>query len=290
MQLKKVAAVQMTSSMQVQENLGVAEKLIHEATMQGADLILLPENFAAFGNPSVLAIGEEEYSPKGTIRSFLADQAARHGIWIVGGTVPTVSVADATVKVANGRVRAACFVYNHEGAEVARYDKIHMFDAIVADNKKSYVESETIEPGDHLEVVDTPVGKLGLSVCYDLRFPEMYRILLRRGIEIISIPSAFTEVTGTAHWEILMRCRAIENCCYVVGACQGGEHDSGRRTFGNSLVIDPWGNVLNRLSKGIGVVTADINLETLNQIRQDMPVERQMQFLVREAPAGTAGG
>lgn len=280
--MKKVAAIQMISSMQVQENLRVAEDLIEEAVTNGADLILLPENFAVFANPDVRTIGEGENSANGVIRTFLADQAATNGVWIVGGTIPTTCVAGSSESLANGRVRAACFVYDNKGTEIARYDKIHMFDVIVADNTRSYVESETIEPGDHVEVVETPVGKLGLSVCYDLRFPEMFRILLQKGAELLSVPAAFTEVTGRAHWEVLMRCRAIENCCYVIGACQGGVHDSGRRTFGDSLIIDPWGTVVNRLSAGVGVITAEIDLKALYKIRSDMPVGRQMQFIVSE--------
>ncbi len=282
LQLKKVAAVQMTSSMHVQENLRVAGKLIEEATTQGADLIMLPENFAVFANPDVRAIGEGETGSKRVIRTFLADQAASNNVWIVGGTIPVASVAGSSAEVANDRVRAACFVYDQKGTEVARYDKIHMFDVIVADDTKTYAESETVEPGDHLEVVDTPLGKLGLSVCYDLRFPEMYRLLFQKGAEILSVPAAFTEVTGSAHWEVLMRSRAIENCCYVVGACQGGVHDSGRRTFGDSVIIDPWGNVVTRLSKGTGVITSEIDLKALYRIRSDMPVDRQMRFFVSE--------
>lgn len=282
MQLKKVAAVQMISCMQVQQNLRLAEKLIEEATMQGADLIVLPENFATFANSDVRVIGEGETSGNGVIRTFLASQAASHGVWIVGGTIPVASVAGSNATLADGRVRAACFVYDHEGTEVARYDKIHMFDAIVADNTKSYAESATFEPGDQLQVVDTVLGKLGLSVCYDLRFPELYRMLFQKGAVLLSVPSAFTEVTGSAHWEVLMRCRAIENFCYVIGACQGGVHDSGRRTFGDSLIIDPWGNVVNRLSKGPGVISTEVDLEALHKIRNDMPVDRHMRFLVSD--------
>ena len=280
MPAKKVAAVQMVSSMQVQENLRSAEKLIDDAVIEGADLIVLPENFAAFANTDVRSIGLGETSPNGVIRKFLADQAARNRVWIVGGTIPTDSVGGSEAKVANNRVRAACFVYDREGKEAGRYDKIHMFDVMVNDETKKYAESETFEAGDALTVVDTPVGNMGLSVCYDLRFPEMYRILFQRGAEILSVPSAFTEVTGGAHWEVLMRCRAIENFCYVVGACQGGVHDSGRRTFGDSLIIDPWGRVLGRLPKGPGVIVADIDLQALHEIRSDMPVDRQMHFVV----------
>ncbi len=276
----------MTSGMHVDENLRLAEELIGEAAVQGADLIVLPENFAVFANPTVRTIGEGESGPSGVIRTFLSDQAASHSVWIVGGTIPTADVAGSDAPVANGRVRAACFVYDSEGKQVARYDKIHLFDAVVADNEKSYTESETIEPGDHVQVVDTVAGKVGLSVCYDLRFPELFRILFQKGAEILSVPAAFTEVTGAAHWEVLMRCRAIENCCYVIGACQGGVHDSGRQTFGNSMLIDPWGDVIDRLTTGTGVVSAEIDLETLYKIRNDMPVDRHMQFTVSDTPVG----
>jgi nitrilase len=217
----------------------------------------------------------------------LSAQAREHGIWIVGGTVPVGNRPDGT-GVPGRRARAACFVFDSNGAEVARYDKIHMFDVKVEDNHKNYVESETFEPGDELVVIQSPIGKLGLSVCYDIRFPEMYRSLLHQGAEIISIPSAFTRVTGEAHWRALARARAIENSCFVIGACQWGKHDSGRETWGESLVVDPWGKVVEVMDNGTGLLLAELDLNLVRSIRADMPIESQTRLNI-SAPVHNRG-
>jgi nitrilase len=275
--LNRIATVQLTSSQHVPGNLFLTAELIAAAAEEGAEIVFLPENFAALASPEIFQIAQQESSAKGPIRSFLAAQASSNRIWIVAGTVPVSTRPDGG-SVPDGRVRAACFVYDQAGSEVARYDKIHMFDVNVDDNQKSYIESRVFESGTELVVIDTPVGRLGLSVCYDIRFPEMYRALLHKGAQIISIPSAFTRITGEAHWQVLTRSRAIENVCYVVAACQWGNHDSGRQTWGESIVVDPWGRILNIQADGNGVGFAEIDLAQLNSIRSDMPVATQCRF------------
>jgi predicted amidohydrolase len=275
--LNRIATIQLTSSQHVPGNLPLVAELITNAAEEGAGMIFLPENFAALASPDVFQIALQESSAAGPIRSFLAALARSNKVWIVAGTVPVSTRPDGT-SVPNNRVRAACLVYDQSGAEVARYDKIHMFDVNVDDNQKNYQESLVFEAGTELVVIDTPVGRLGLSVCYDIRFPEMFRALLHKGAQIISIPSAFTRITGEAHWQVLTRSRAIENACYIVAACQWGVHDSGRETWGESIVVDPWGRVLDIQSDGVGVGYADIDLVQLNSIRSDMPLVTQCRF------------
>lgn len=201
---------------------------------------------------------------KGQIQEFLSRQAARHGVWLVGGTIPLESHDP-------GKVRAACLVFDDKGHRAARFDKLHLFDVHLMESGEEYAESETIEPGERLTVIDTPFGRLGLAVCYDLRFPELFRAMMEQGMEILALPSAFTAITGKAHWEVLVRARAVENLCYVVAAAQGGYHASGRETYGHSMIVDPWGVVLSELPRGAGVVTAEVNLERLTTTRRTFP-------------------
>jgi len=259
-----VVAIQMASGPNVNANLLEAERLIANAAAEKAELVVLPENFALMGlkESDKVAIGETESG--GELQNFLSQQAKKHGMWIVGGTIP-MRTAD------NDRIRAACLLYNDKGEQVARYDKIHLFDVKLPDSNEHYIESETIEPGTEAVVVDTPFGKIGLAVCYDLRFPELFRDMLDKGMEILVIPSAFTEITGKAHWETLLRARAIENQCYVIAGAQGGYHANGRETHGDSMIIDPWGIILNRLSKTAGIVHADIDLSRVINVRQTFP-------------------
>jgi len=259
-----VAAIQMASGPNVKANLEEAEKLIKTAVQQDAKLIVLPENFAIMGLSEVDKVTIAEPFGEGPIQQFLAQQASKHGIWIVGGTVPIESGV-------TGKVYSACLLYNDSGEVVARYDKIHLFDVVLEDNDESYNESETIESGDDVVVVDTPFGKLGLAICYDLRFPELFRAMADVGMEVCVLPSAFTSLTGKAHWESLLRARAIENLCYVIAPDQGGYHISGRETHGDSMIVDPWGVVLNRLPHGTGVVVSDIDLEKLRKTRKNFP-------------------
>ena len=258
------AAMQMASGPNVGANLFEAERLIYEAAKQGARLVVLPENFAIMGLKETDAVAVREPAGDGPIQEFLSQQARKHGVWLVGGTIPLeASVPD--------KVRAACLLYNDEGELVARYDKMHLFDVHVPDSGETYTESQTIEPGTEVVVADTPFGRLGLSVCYDLRFPELFRTMLDSGLDILAIPSAFTAITGSAHWECLVRARAIENLCYVVAAAQGGYHVNGRETYGNSMIVDPWGNILERLPSGTGFVCADLDPARLETVRRNFP-------------------
>lgn len=271
--IHRIGLVQMVSRMSVRDNLPTVDRLVQEAAEAGAAAVFLPENFAALANPDPVATGRGETSAAGEVRAFVSALAANTGAWIFAGTLPCAARPDGT-EIAD-RVRAASFVYDGQGREVARYDKIHMFDVDVADNQRHYMESQTFEPGDSLTCVETAVGRVGLSVCYDIRFPELYRRLARDGAESFTIPSAFTRVTGAAHFEVLMRARAIENFAFTIAACQGGVHDSGRETWGNSMVVGPWGDVLCRAGEGEGVVFADLDMDRLAEIRRDMPVHRQ---------------
>ena len=259
-----VAAVQMASGPNVKANLEEAEKLIKTAVQQEAKLVVLPENFAIMGMTEVDKVAIAETAGEGPIQQFLSQQASKHGVWIVGGTIPVESSV-------TGKVYSTSLLYNDSGDMVARYDKIHLFDVMLEDSNESYNESETIESGNDVVVVDTPFGKLGMAICYDLRFPELFRAMADVGMEICVLPSAFTNLTGRAHWESLLRARAIENLCYIIAPDQGGYHKNGRETYGDSMIVDPWGVVLNRLPHGTGVVVSDVDLEKLRKTRQNFP-------------------
>lgn len=262
--MSKVAAIQMASGPYMDSNLIEAGRLIKLAAESGAELVVLPENFALMGMSEQDKVKIREQEGEGQIQNFLKEQAKRNNIWLVGGTIP-MACADPN------KVLAACLVYNQLGEVVARYDKIHLFDVQLEESGETYNESATIEHGNEIVVVDTPVGKLGLAICYDLRFPELFRTLVSKGAEIFSLPSAFTAITGKAHWDVLVRARAIENLSYVIAAAQGGYHANGRHTYGHSMIVDPWGNTLNQLNTGSGVVIAEINREQVARTRQTFP-------------------
>jgi nitrilase len=278
MSKRLVAAIQMVSGADLAENLAVAERLIAEAVLGGAQLIVLPETFALFGSRQQLALGQGEGSENPPIRTFLSAQAKKHQVWIVGGTIPlaVLNNNDGT----DDKVLAACFVFDANGVERARYDKIHLFDVDVADNQGSYRESDTFIAGDNVIVIDTPVGRLGLAVCYDIRFPELFRVMLEQQVDVIAIPAAFTQLTGEAHWLPLLRARAIENQCYVIGANQGGEHSSTRKTSGGSAIIDGWGRVLQTCDKGESVLIANVDIDELRLQRKAMPVAQHQRFRI----------
>ena len=263
--MSRIAAIQMASGPNVAANLDEAAKLIKRAANDGAQLIVLPENFAFMGERDRDMLNIREYDGEGPIQKFLSEQARKRGIWLVGGTVP-IAGDDPE------RVRAACLLYNDEGERVARYDKMHLFDVRLPGSDEEYSESSTFEPGRETVVVKTPFGLLGLAVCYDLRFPELFREMLDQGMEIIALPAAFTALTGKAHWEPLIRARAIENLCYVVAAGQGGFHHSGRETHGHSMIVDAWGMVLEEKRTGNGMVTADVDTHLLETTRKKFPV------------------
>ena len=269
--MTRVACIQMASGPNIGANLFEAEKLIYQASKQGAKLVVLPENFAIMGLKETDKVGVRERDGSGPIQDFLAQHAKRHKVWLIGGTVPLE--ADDSDKV-----RAACLVYNDRGQRVARYDKIHMFDVQVVGSDERYTESETIEPGGEIKVIDTPFGRLGLAICYDLRFPELFRAMLDQGLEMVAVPSAFTAITGRAHWETLVRTRAIENLAYVFAAAQGGYHINGRETHGDSMIVDPWGTVLDRLPRGSGVVCAEVDVERVRTTRRNFPAVEHRRF------------
>src|SRR3569623_433766 len=273
--MSRVAAVQMASGPNVSANLIEAGRLIARAVKNhDAKLIVLPENFAIMGLSEQDKVKIREQDGKGPIQDFLANQAAKHGVWLVGGTIPIVAAADY-------KVRAAGLLMDNRGRRVVLYDKMHMFDVHSSETGENYAESQTIEAGDAIVVLDTPFGKLGLAVCYDLRFPELFRAMLGQGMEVLVVPSAFTAVTGMAHWEILVRARAIENLCYVVAAAQGGYHANGRETHGDSMIVDPWGLALDRLPRGSGVVSADIEPARLRSIRRNFPAIQHQRLQCR---------
>jgi nitrilase len=266
-----LAALQMVSGHQLQDNLKAAAALLQQAAEAGVQVAVLPENFAVLASDQMLPCGQQEAGNQSVIRAFLAQQAKTLKLWIVGGSLPLALRPDGSV-IAD-RVRASCLVFNDLGDEVARYDKIHLFDAQVDDAHGHYCESDTFEAGDQVVTVDTPAGRLGLAVCYDLRFPELFRALRDKGADWVCLPSAFTWKTGNAHWHALIRARAIENQLYVVAAGQGGHNSSQRRTYGHSLICDPWGSVLAEVNEdGPGLVTAALDKHWLDQLRQQMPV------------------
>lgn len=259
----RLAAIQMVSGDDVAANLEAADRLIAEAAAAGADLVALPENFAFVGREDAAKLALAESDEGGPIQSFLAEQARRHGIFLVGGTIP-LRTSDRL------RARAACLVYAPTGERCARYDKIHLFDVAVSVDER-YCESETLQGGDTVVIFDTPFARVGLAVCYDLRFPELFRDLVAGGAELLVVPSAFTALTGAAHWELLVRARAVENLCYVVAPDQGGAHPNGRMTYGETLIVDPWGQVLSRYSRGPGVIHARMARSELWETRRRFP-------------------
>ncbi|HMA00432.1 MAG TPA: carbon-nitrogen hydrolase family protein [Steroidobacteraceae bacterium] len=260
----KVAAIQMTSGHVVEDNLAAAAQLLREAKDLGADIACLPENFSFIGLKDADKLKVAEADGEGPVQDFLRGTARRLRLWILGGT--TVLKGDSAARVAN-----ASLLIDSDGKRVARYDKIHLFDVAIPGRDERYLESTHVTPGREAVVADTPVGKLGLSVCYDMRFPELYRDLVARGAEWLAMPAAFTVPTGRAHWETLLRARAIENLCYVVAPAQSGTHTSGRETYGDTLIADYWGEVLSRLAKGSGVITADFDLEKQADTRARFP-------------------
>ncbi len=264
--MSRIAAIQMASGSNVVANLQIASQLINDAANMEAKLIILPENFALMAMQNNDNIQAGEQYGNGIIQTFLSQQAKKFGIWLVGGTLPLLTNDPK-------KVRSTCLVFDDTGKQVDRYDKMHLFD-VTTDSNEKYCESETFESGNQIIVVKTPYGRLGLAICYDLRFPELFRCMLSIGVDLIGLPAAFTATTGKAHWEILVRARAIENLCYVIAANQGGYHVNGRETYGNSMIVDPWGVVLTRLNRGAGVICADIDLEQQTNLRYKFPVSK----------------
>ncbi len=265
-----LAALQMVSTPDVARNLADAATLLHQAADAGAQLAALPEYFCLLGRRDTDKLDAAEDPGRGPIQDMLAQAAQRHKLWVVGGTLPIRAPGEASPKALN-----RCIVYSPAGEAVAHYDKIHLF---AYDNgNERYDEGRTLQAGHQPVVVNITAGdevlRLGLSVCYDLRFPELYRALMRQGApcDVLAVPSAFTHTTGQAHWELLLRARAVENQCYVLAPAQGGTHENGRRTWGHSLVAGPWGEVLACRPEGAGVVLAECSAKRLAEVRRQLP-------------------
>ncbi|ATE60826.1 carbon-nitrogen hydrolase family protein [Thauera sinica] len=259
----RIAAIQTVSGPDVGENLATAGRLIGEAAAAGARLVALPEYFPLISGDERDKVRFRETDGEGPIQSFLADAARRHGVWLVGGTLPLVAGVD-------DKVRNTTLVFDDQGRRVARYDKIHLFG--FQRGSERYDEAATIEPGREVVRFASPAGSTGLSVCYDLRFPELFRAFGE--VNLIILPSAFTYTTGRAHWEVLLRARAIENLCYVMAPAQGGRHPSGRVTWGHTMIVDPWGEILACQDEGPGVVLADLDPVRLASVRESLPALR----------------
>jgi nitrilase len=260
MSVQRVAAVQMVSGPDVAQNLRDADRLVAEAADRGARLVALPEYFPLISGNETDKVRVREKEGAGPLQDFLRETALRRKVWLVGGSIPLEATQPE-------KVRNSCLVFDDTGRRAARYDKIHLFG--FRRGAERYDESQSIEPGDDIVVFDSPCGRVGLSICYDLRFPELYRAMGE--VDLLVVPAAFTHTTGQAHWELLLRARAVENLCYVLAAAQGGTHPSGRRTWGESMVVDPWGAVLERLPEGPGVVTAEIDPQRIADLRASLP-------------------
>jgi nitrilase len=258
----KIAALQTVSTPDVERNLEAAARLVAEAARRGAQLVALPEYFCLMGRRDSDKLAIAEAAGEGPIQRFLSAQARLHRLWLIGGTLPIRSdVPD--------RVRNACCVHGPDGALAARYDKIHLFR--FDNGRESYDEARVLDAGRGPVAVQAGPLRVGLSVCYDLRFPELYRALCVPPCDLLTVPSAFTYTTGRAHWELLLRARAVENQCYVLAPAQGGSHENGRRTWGHSMIVDPWGEVLGTLPEGEGVVLAELDLQRLDAVRRQLP-------------------
>lgn len=262
----RVAAIQMNSGADVSANLDLADALLSAASDDGCSLAVLPENFALMPKRGRDKAKVAEEHGDGPIQAFLSDAAARHGLWIVAGSMPLASPA-----IEQERVYGACPVFDASGAAQAVYRKIHLFDVDLVDEKESYRESRSMYPGDQVVTVDTPCGRVGLSICYDMRFPELYRQLVDAGATLFTVPAAFTATTGAAHWHTLLRARAIENLAYVIAPGQYGEHPDRRSTYGHSLICDPWGRILAEQATGNCHVAADIDPELPLRLRSEFP-------------------
>lgn len=263
--MQTVSAIQMCSSSHIDENLAQAQRLVTEAVDMGAKLVVLPEMFALLGCHMTDRATYQETAGSGKTQDFLSELAANLQVWIVGGTIPLVSNTP-------GKTRAACLVFAENGQPVARYDKIHMFDVRLSE-QETYCESASTEPGDTITLVETPIGKLGVAVCFDIRFPHIFSGLSDQGVEVIAVPAAFAVKTGQAHWAVLMRCRALDTLSYVIAAGQSGHHPNGRLTYGHSMIVNPWGEIMaEQQETGPGVVSAEVDLAKLHEVRRILPV------------------
>lgn len=283
----KIAALQMVSTPRVDENLDAADALIAEAAAAGAEWVGLPEYFCLMGTSDTDKLALAEAPGEGPIQTRLAQAARRHGLWVMGGTLPLRIDGDAA------HATNTSLVFAPDGTQAVRYDKLHLFR--YHDGERGYDESLTLRAGEHPQALDCPMPdgrnlRVGLSVCYDLRFPELYRALMEPPCDLLVVPAAFTYVTGSAHWELLLRARAVENQCYVMAPAQGGRHENGRRTYGHSMVVDPWGEVLACRDAGAGVVIAELDRTRLEQVRRQLPALEHRRAPWAPAPTPCAAG
>lgn len=270
-----LAVVQMASGSDLQQNMAMACEAIAQAAQMGAQLVAFPEEFATLGLSADQKMRIAEPYQQGPLQAQIAQCAAKHGIWVVAGTLP--------IKATDHKITASCLVFDAKGNIQARYDKLHLFDVQISETE-AYNESNRVQAGNHTTVFDSPVGKMGLSICYDLRFPELYRRMMQQGAEILLVPSAFTQPTGKAHWEILLRARAIENLCYVAAPAEVGKRENGKGTYGHSMIIGPWGECLAQARTDPMVITAEIDLTKMRQIRHDFPALQHCRELLISTP------
>lgn len=281
--MNKIAALQMTSTDDLQANLAQAEALLLQAQQAGAKLAVLPEVFAFYGDKKrVLELAADEAQTPGVIRQFVADQAAKSGLFIVAGSIASQADDECGNKpVQSGKAFASSYLFGPDGRELACYNKLHLFDADVGDAQGRYRESDTYLQGRSVVDYDIGFAHLGLSICYDLRFPELYRYLYQRGANLLVVSAAFTQLTGEAHWLPLLRARAIENNAYVIAANQVGWHNSKRQSFGSSCIISPWGEVLAVQEQGQGVVVAEFDVQQVQRQRQRFPLLQHQRLSIK---------
>ena len=270
-----VATIQLNSGPNIQANLLVVSNILEQISQTKSKMVVLPENFALMPESDSEFLSHAEDDGNGVIQNFIAENAKKYNLWIVAGTIPIKT------KKPN-KVNATTYVFNNLGDVVCKYDKIHLFDVKLPDGDESYNESEVFEHGEKFYVIDSPIGVIGLSCCYDLRFPELFRLQHASSVETFILPAAFTEQTGKVHWETLVRARAIENLCYIVTSCQDGYHISGRQTHGNTMIVNPWGQILSRLPSGNGFIESEINRKQLYSIRENFPVLEHIRLLPKK--------
>lgn len=267
-----IASIQLSSGPNIQANLLEVSKYLKDISKTNTKLVVLPENFALMPESDTEFLKHAEKKGNGLIQDFISENAKKYKIWIIAGTIP-MKTND------KKKVTSTSLVFDDNGDIVCSYDKIHLFDVELPNSNESYNESEVFRSGNKIEVLETPVGIIGLAICYDLRFPEIFRLQHEKKVEIIILPAAFTEQTGKVHWETLVRARAIENLCFVVTACQDGYHISGRQTHGNSMIVNPWGQILSRLPSGAGFIESEINHKQIQSIREKFPVLEHITLL-----------
>ncbi len=270
--MSNIAAVQLNSGPNVQANLLVVSDIFEQISKTNAKIVVLPENFSLMPDTDDEFLKNAEDDGNGSVQNFIRELASKYDLWVVAGTIPT--------KTKNPKkVSATTYVYDNNGDTVYKYNKIHLFDVKLPDADESYNESETFNHGKDFKVIETPIGITGIACCYDLRFPELFRLQHKEGVETFILPAAFTEQTGKVHWETLVKARAIENLCYFVASCQDGYHISGRQTHGNTIIVNPWGQVLQRLDSGNGFIINEINRKQLQSIREKFPVLKHIRLI-----------